>query len=167
MRGAKRLSKTPDFNSEEIGKIMNISTEVYELLQEPSCIDHLNPISPPLSKAANSYFVFFINLLVFLFRFCILGLVIYEYITFPWKLASLSLGFLSLLFLLITSFKDPGFYLEKSNLAELYSKYKEEDVCPYCELLKEKSMKHCQRCNKCVRRFDHHCPWVHNCVGEK
>ncbi|XP_074067114.1 palmitoyltransferase ZDHHC12 [Macrotis lagotis] len=39
--------------------------------------------------------------------------------------------------------------------------------CGHCLLQQPLRAKHCGSCRRCVRRFDHHCPWIGNCVGER
>lgn len=38
-------------------------------------------------------------------------------------------------------------------------------LCADCEVVRTDRSRHCSICNKCVERFDHHCPWINNCVG--
>lgn len=89
-----------------------------------------------------------------------------------------------LLFRLV--FMDPGIIPPIKNvnktLAKQYFKSLSYDIqyrldyCNTCNVIRPNcgiyyphrtTTKHCRSCNTCIEGFDHHCPWIGNCVGKR
>ncbi|CAH0384496.1 unnamed protein product [Bemisia tabaci] len=68
-------------------------------------------------------------------------------------------------------FTDPGAVPKGNATKELIQQMGFRDgqliyKCPKCCSIKPERAHHCSVCQRCIRKMDHHCPWVNNCVGE-
>ncbi|WOG91040.1 hypothetical protein DCAR_0310288 [Daucus carota subsp. sativus] len=116
---------------------------------------------------------------------------------YPILIIGAGLTVLDMIFLFITSSRDPGIVPRSSNPPESDDNYdtmntpsmewvngrtphlklpRTKDVlvnghaikvkyCDTCMLYRPPRASHCSICNNCVQRFDHHCPWVGQCIG--
>lgn len=93
----------------------------------------------------------------------------YVFLNFLFSIFVLTVGFC--FFTAVTS--DPGYIPKGSReeTKETVSKLASEGLlnhrnfCTTCQIRKPIRSKHCRSCDRCVAKFDHHCPWTGNCVG--
>ncbi|XP_050531682.1 palmitoyltransferase ZDHHC6-like [Daktulosphaira vitifoliae] len=113
----------------------------------------------------------------------ILSIVIYKLVTLTtlyfteiwWPIFGSLGGFLNQILLLTLFFISFSCYLKSVFIGPgfLPLKWKpdyEEDqeylqFCKICEGFKAPRVHHCHKCNRCVLKMDHHCPWLNTCVG--
>ena len=92
----------------------------------------------------------------------------------------LILFILSFFFLFTSGMIDPGIMIRGhiNDIKQTNNEYKtksvrirqlgfvrEYKICQTCYIIRPLRSTHCNICDNCVVRFDHHCPWIGSCVG--
>ena len=80
---------------------------------------------------------------------------------------NVGLSLANLLFWIRAVCSNPGYIKRPKDMdfLKLMQMVEPMTLCPDCFTIKTPRSQHCSICNQCVERFDHHCPWINNCVG--
>eukprot|EP01016_Furgasonia_blochmanni_P046407 TRINITY_DN6681_c0_g1_i3.p1 TRINITY_DN6681_c0_g1~~TRINITY_DN6681_c0_g1_i3.p1 ORF type:complete len:526 (+),score=75.36 TRINITY_DN6681_c0_g1_i3:104-1579(+) len=150
----------------------NNFTNIVSLLEDQNFFMECSNIRPTAKHRVPQRTSLFFLIFLVLLNHTINVLFVFPFVRKEEVLWIISYGVIAVLvivFFLGTWLRDPGFLKKKKNLSilQILLKYECYNVCPECEIVKPPRSRHCELCNQCVQVFDHHCPWVNNCVGAR
>ena len=91
----------------------------------------------------------------------------YAYTTPVIPFIDIGLAFFTLFFHLMATCRDPGYIKSSKDVKfdQMLAIFDPVLLCPDCDIIRTDRSRHCSICNRCSERYDHHCPWINNCVA--
>uniref|UniRef100_A0A452FBU5 Palmitoyltransferase n=1 Tax=Capra hircus TaxID=9925 RepID=A0A452FBU5_CAPHI len=129
------------------------------------------PVATAAALLVGSSTLFFVFTCPWLTRAVSPAVPVYNGVLFLFVLANFSMA----------TFMDPGVFpradededKEDDFRAPLYKNVDVRGIqvrmkwCATCHFYRPPRCSHCSVCDNCVEDFDHHCPWVNNCIGRR
>jgi palmitoyltransferase len=178
-KGASRQIKVRGTQDSQGRRALDVALnkELYKLtwmLNEPGLLSDCTLRTPLKPYKRSNCLLYLIMTLVQVCSVTVVCCASHDAISFSYLSVYLGLSVLTGTLLVLTHFRDPGYLLPApgSSLVvrsrqKLYSKFDIYNVCPQCCVFRKSRARHCQCCNRCVEKFDHHCPWINNCIGAR
>ncbi|XP_034026982.1 probable palmitoyltransferase ZDHHC8 [Thalassophryne amazonica] len=129
------------------------------------------PVATAAALLVGSTTLFFVFTCPWLTKVISPAVPLYNGLVFLFVLANFSMA----------TFMDPGVYPRANEdedkdddfRAPLYKNVEIKGIqvrmkwCATCHFYRPPRCSHCSVCDNCVEDFDHHCPWVNNCIGRR
>ncbi|XP_015238532.1 PREDICTED: probable palmitoyltransferase ZDHHC8 isoform X3 [Cyprinodon variegatus] len=129
------------------------------------------PVSTAATLLVGATTLFFVFTCPWLMKVISPAVPLYNGLVFLFVLANFSMA----------TFMDPGIYPRADEdedkdddfRAPLYKNVEIKGIqvrmkwCATCHFYRPPRCSHCSVCDNCVEDFDHHCPWVNNCIGRR